>query len=171
MNTTADIAPIGRSLEEAYRHVQNTRMRNLPIVNPALRVEAIGLRAWDGLCFGVIVTPWCMNVVALPLPGGRELPPTQAGSTRAMDLPTGSYDLLAAHLPQVGHHLSGSLYSPMDAFTSQEQAVAAARDALALMFDAAPSRPDPAGLSDPQPGAAPEDIGSRRSFLLGRASR
>lgn len=162
MSTNAHIGPTGRSLEEAYRHVQNTHMMGLPIVNPSLRVEAVGLREWDGLCVGVIVTPWCMNVFALSLPGGRELPPAQVGTTRAMDLPTGSYGLLAAHLPQVGPHLSGSLFSPMDAFTNQEQAVAAARDALALMFDTD---------ADDEPEAARAGIASRRRFLFGRSER
>ena len=167
MSANAHIGPIGRSLENAYSHVQNTHMLGLPIVNPALRVEAVGLREWDGLCVGVIVTPWCMNVFALSLPGGRELPPAQVGTTRAMDLPTGSYGLLTAHLPQVGHHLTGSLFSPMDAFASQEQAVAAARDALALMFDT-DTDDKPAAA---QPEAAPAGIASRRGFLLGRSSR
>lgn len=167
MSTAANLTHVGHTLEQAYGHIQQTSMRGLPIVNPALRVEAVGLREWDGLCVGVIVTPWCMNLVALPLPGGRELPPAQAGTRRMLRLPTGSYDVLAAHLPRIGHHLSGSLYSPMDAFASHEQSVAAAHEALALMFDvedaaeptATPQEPPPAGTA------------SRRGFLLGRSAR
>ena len=173
MTTPVDLAPIGQMLEQAYGHIQHTRMRGLPIVNPVLRVEAVGLREWDGLCVGVIVTPWCMNLLALPLPGGRDIPPSQAGTTQVMQLPTGRYDLLAAHLPQIGHHLSGSLYSPMDAFTSQEQAVNAARDALALMFDVADT-PKPNNPAAPAPAqSAPTATGtaSRRGFLFGRVAR
>lgn len=42
-------------------------MRDLPVFNPALDVAAIGFRALDDHAFGVIVTPWFMNLVRLPL--------------------------------------------------------------------------------------------------------
>ncbi|MDE2130627.1 MAG: [NiFe]-hydrogenase assembly chaperone HybE [Betaproteobacteria bacterium] len=162
-----DLAAIGRTLEQAYSEIQHTRMRGLPIVNPALQVEVVGLRAWDGLCIGVLVTPWCMNLLALSLPGGRTLLPATAGTIRTLDLPAGRYDLLAAHMPQVGHYLSGSLYSPMDAFTSQHEAVAAARAALDLLFDAGAQAPAEAVPS----GAVATDVASRRSFLFRRPAR
>jgi [NiFe] hydrogenase assembly HybE family chaperone len=162
-----DLAAIGRTLEQAYTQIQHTRMRGLPIVNPALRVALVGLLPWDGLCIGVLVTPWCMNLLALSLPGGRALLPATAGTTRTLYLPAGRYDLLAAHLPQIGHHLSGSLYSPMDAFTSQGEAVTAARAALDLLFDTGAQAPAEAVPS----GAVATDVASRRSFLFRRPAR
>lgn len=162
-----DLTAIRRTLEQAYSEIQHTRMRGLPIVNPALQVAVVGLRAWDGLCVGVLVTPWCMNLLALPLRGGRTLLPATAGTTRTLDLPAGRYDLLAAHLPQVGHHLSGSLYSPMDAFTSQDEAVTAARAALDLLFNAGAQESAEAVPS----GAVATGVASRRSFLFRRPAR
>jgi [NiFe] hydrogenase assembly HybE family chaperone len=164
MNAAADLAAAGRALEQAYTRIGHTRMRGLPIVNPALRVELVGLRAWDGGAVGVIVTPWCMNLVVLPLPGGRDIPATPVGTVHVVRLPAGNHDLLAAQLPETGPHLSGSLCSPMGDFASQDQAVAAAREALDLLFDA---RPAPADAPDPAPG----NQASRRGFLLGRLPR
>jgi [NiFe] hydrogenase assembly HybE family chaperone len=169
MNAAANLTMSGRALEEVYTRIWHTRMRGLPIVNLALRVELVDLRAWNGCAVGVIVAPWCMNLVVLPLPGGCDIPAAPIGSVHVVQLPSGSFDLLAAYLPEIGHHLSGSLYSPMDAFISQEAAVTAARDAMALMFDVADFPAVPAKPAHPKPETT--GIASRRSFLLGRSKR
>lgn len=165
--TTDDLSRIGRMLEETCTQIHHTLMRDLPVVNPVLHVEVVGLRHWGGLCLGVLVTPWCMNLLALPVPSGCALPPVATGTTHTVDLPTGRYELLAAHLPQIGHHLSGSLYSPMDAFTSQDEAVTAARAALDLLFDIAAQAPAEAVPS----GGVATDVASRRSFLFRHPAR
>lgn len=170
--TAPDLAAAGRALEQAYDTIGRTRMQGLPIVNPELRVKLVGLREWQGDAVGVLVTPWCMNLLALPLT--REWPATRVGATQVLDLPSGSYDLLAAHLPEVGPHGLGSLMSPMQDFSAQQQAVDAARAAMDLLFaepgpDVAaqpPREPAPA----PSPAARPGDAG-RRNFLFGRAPR
>ncbi len=41
------------------------RMRGLPIVNPALAVEAVGFAPWEGHWLGVMVTPWFINLTLL----------------------------------------------------------------------------------------------------------
>jgi|YelNatPaOPRAMG01_1025707.scaffolds.fasta_scaffold123610_2 [NiFe] hydrogenase assembly HybE family chaperone len=155
------------TLELAYTNIQHSRMRGLPIVNPALQVAVVGLRHWNGLYVGVLVTPWCMNLLALPVPSGCALPMVATGTTHTIDLPTGRYDLLAAHLPQIGHYLCGSLYSPMEAFTSQTEAVTAAAAALELLFDIGAQAPAEAAPS----GTVTTDVISRRSFLFHRPIR
>ncbi|MGC8732456.1 MAG: [NiFe]-hydrogenase assembly chaperone HybE [Halothiobacillaceae bacterium] len=169
MAPAEELAQIGQTLVQAYTQIQHTRMRGLPIVNSALQVEAVGLRPWGGLCVGVLVTPWCMNLLALPMPGGRALPPVPTGTACTLDLPAGRYDLLAAHLPQIGHHLSGSLYSPMDEFASQDEAVTAAYAALGLLFDPTAATPLQAvaeSASVLPNGAVDASNVSRRSFLF-----
>jgi rubredoxin len=48
-------------LESLFRQIADTRMQGIPILNPALQVQAIGFRQWDGphglLWVGVLLTP------------------------------------------------------------------------------------------------------------------
>ena len=155
MNDTP-LAAAGRALEHAYGDVLRTRMQGLPIVNAALRVELVGLRAWNGSGVGVLITPWCMNFVALPL--GQDWPAVRIGTSQVLALPSGRYDMLAAHLPEVGPHLLGSLISPMQDFADQDAAVTAAHAAMDLLFEAPAAAPRPADTA-------------RRDFLLGRPQR
>jgi rubredoxin len=52
-------------LEAAFRAVAR-RMEGLPIVNAALEVEAVGFAPWEGRWLGVMLTPWCMNLMLVP---------------------------------------------------------------------------------------------------------
>ena len=65
-------------------------MRELPIYNPALQVAAIGFRAREDQAFGVVVTPWFMNLVRVPLDRpGCEWP---QGTAVAHALPAGALE-------------------------------------------------------------------------------
>ncbi|EQD58614.1 hydrogenase expression/formation protein HupJ, partial [mine drainage metagenome] len=44
-------------LEEIFNRIAQTRMIDLPILNSAMRVEAVGFRLWEGHWVGVLVTP------------------------------------------------------------------------------------------------------------------
>ena len=41
-------------------------MAGVPMLNPALRVQAVGFRHWQSHWLGVLVTPWFMNLMLLP---------------------------------------------------------------------------------------------------------
>ena len=156
-----ELAALKQAFEQACEVVHRSHMAGLPIVNPALRVALVGLRAHDALAFGVLVTPWCMNLVALPR--GAALPAARVGSVHQLSLPGGRVELRLSELPGFGRHLSGSLFSPMAAFTSQAHALAAAREALALLETVAPAPADTV-----PPGTNLPATASRRGFLLGR---
>ena len=49
-----------------YEAIYAERMRDLPIVNPRLAVEAVGFEQWEDQDLGVLITPWFMNLVLLP---------------------------------------------------------------------------------------------------------
>ena len=71
----ADAAAYGddpsRLIEEMYRQVWETSMHDMPFVNPALSVAAIGFRRHLGDWVGAVVTPWFLNLFILP--GGGSL--------------------------------------------------------------------------------------------------
>jgi [NiFe] hydrogenase assembly HybE family chaperone len=158
----------GEALAAFYRAAQPA-MRELPIYNPALQVAAIGFRAREDLAFGIVVTPWFMNLVRVPLDRpGCEWP---QGTAVAHALPAGTLEFTVAHLDGFGTIESCSLYSPMFGFADQAAAEAAAAAALAAVldpdFDAAAATAEPAA---PEPPARPPAALDRRRFLRGELS-
>ncbi|MCA0241968.1 MAG: [NiFe]-hydrogenase assembly chaperone HybE [Proteobacteria bacterium] len=140
-----------QALEAAFGRIQATRMAGLPLLHPGLRVQAVGFAAdGDGLAQGVLVTPWFMNLVRLPLDGDDD---DAAGALpepgQALDLPVGGWRMrfLGQHEPGLGRFAAASLVSPMSEFADQAAALATARAVLETL------RPRPA----------------RRGFLFGAA--
>jgi [NiFe] hydrogenase assembly HybE family chaperone len=127
-------------IERHFEQIHRERMAGLPILNPALAVRLVGLRTWRDGWVGVLVTPWTMNLIALPGPGCADRPGS-VGTKRERDFPSGRYEFVAGADPEIGPHETCSLVSPMDAFADQGGAQSTAEAILTLLFDPAPSRP------------------------------
>lgn len=146
-------------LEAAFRHIAETRMAGMAMVNPALAVEAVGFQSWNGDWLGVLVTPWFMSLVCLPGPDAV-WEETSSGTKREMELPSGTYEFLTAHEDTLGPYLTSSLFSPMFEFADMGQAREVATAVLAEVFTPlAPEAPAP-GLT----GTLERPV-SRRGFL------
>lgn len=179
--TAADIAARSTALEAAYRRVEDASMRGLPVHNPALRVEVLGLRPWDlaaaGLgagLLGVVVTPWCMNVVLLPAdPAAWD--GLAEGEKHDLALPCGSIAFTAGRLEGVGPLLTASLFSPMQDFADHDGAVITARFALGDLLSPPPAEaPPPETRRRRTEGPAPKaavDLSRRAALGMGRAPR
>lgn len=136
------------------------RMAGLPICNPALRVEAIGFREWDGCVVGVLVAPWTVSLLVLSGAAGP-LAPLRTGTFEERTFPSGAYPFVPAEDEELGAYRTCSLLSPPAGIASQDDARAAALAAL----DALLAPPDA-----PAPRPAPRPALSRRAFLFrGRA--
>ena len=84
-------------------------MHDMPFVNPALGVEAIGFRRHDGDWLGVMITPWFLNLFLIY--GGGELwGDIPAGERRYLNLPCGTLQFLADDDPDLGPYQ----YCPLD---------------------------------------------------------
>lgn len=142
-----------KSLEAAFRHIAATRMDGVPVLNPRLGVQAVGFEiSEDGHhALGVLVTPWFMNLLRLPLPG--DAPPLALRAVAARDIGTRRLDFIGAFEPGVGAFEACSLFSPMFEFVNQAAAVATAQEALRELRAASRAPAQPA----------------RRGFLLGRS--
>jgi [NiFe] hydrogenase assembly HybE family chaperone len=168
-------------LQAVFSEVGATRMAGLPLCHPGLQVEALGfepLRQADAvasgllcaddlqarglwlppLAIGVLVTPWCMNLVSLPIE--REDTPQRVGRNHRLVLGGHVLSFIGAHEPALGSFGACSLFSPMQDFAD---ALAARETALAVLDGLRPPAPDRG------PVAAPA-VPSRRGFLFGRSS-
>jgi [NiFe] hydrogenase assembly HybE family chaperone len=122
-----------RALEAAFRRIAATRMAGMPLVNPALEVEAVGFRNWEGHQVGVLVTPWAINLVLLagPYAPVPELALDQRGHWR---FPSGEYEFMGGSEPECGAFQFCSLFSPPEGFGDQAQAREVAAAVMQQLF-------------------------------------
>jgi [NiFe] hydrogenase assembly HybE family chaperone len=167
-------------LVAAFRAVA-TRMAGLPIVNPALEVDAVAFAPWEGHWLGVMLTPWFMNLTLLPRDPAawRQLEP---GAKRRYRFPAGDYEFVGARDDAIGEYLACSLFSPLLEFDDHATARLVATLAREALFDAAnadvPQMPAAnlsaaaAGIAGPGPLARlKENLETpltKRDFLRGR---
>ena len=149
------------ALLATYREIARTRMAGLPVCNPALAVAAIGFAAAPAAedddpeaALGILLTPWFMNLVHLPLQpcDGRRA----VGTVRRRRIAGHDLDFIAAHEPALGGFAACSLFSPVFEFASLDAACATADAVLALLRPAA-------AAAATTPAARPP----RRAFLFG----
>jgi [NiFe] hydrogenase assembly HybE family chaperone len=145
-----------QALVDVFVHVADTRMRDLPVVNARLHVEAVGCRAVDAESLvGVLITPWFMNLVWLPCVSHDSA--QAVGNTRTLDLGPLGIELIAAYEPGVGQFASCSLYSPLHQFADQAAASATAQEVMAQL--------EQLGAFETRTPDAQRPVLSRRGFL------
>lgn len=133
MRMAAAIGQMTQALVADFREVFHAKMRDLPVVNHALHVEAVGFHLRDGQVLGVLVAPWFMNLILLPQPGD-DWSALSPGAKEVIAFPSGAYEFIHNRREMVGGYKACSLFSPMADFTSQMQAVEVARAVLPELF-------------------------------------
>jgi len=143
------------ALRALFERVAHTRMAGLGLLHPGLAVHAEGFEPEaDGRCaWGVLLTPWFMTLVRLPLVADAPIAPPGRSCARVVGCER--LDFIGAHDEGFGAYEICSLFSPMSAFVDQAAAVATAQAVLAEL-----RRPPP------EPGPAP----ARRALLFGRGA-
>lgn len=177
-----------QQLQHLFEQIASTRMAGLPILHPALQVEVLGFEplpldalpqeqaAPAGLqaqpeLLGILITPWFMNLLCLPL---RPCLRTSAlAAKRELLLGAQRFEFLAHAEAGLGTFWACSLFSPMSEFVDQAQA----RETAVAVLQALRVKPVPAAHAAPanQPvgnSAASADavVASRRALLFGRSA-
>lgn len=168
-----DAAVVAR-LVDTFREIHREKMRDVPFCNPALAVEAVGIRLWQGRTLGVLVAPWFMNLVLLPALG-EDWSGLATGAKELLDFPSGTYEFIHTVRRGVGGYKTCSLFSPMADFTSQQHATDVARAVMHALFDEAnrvvapPTAAGDPAEQDGVPGGAvaPTVPPTRRAILAG----
>lgn len=122
-------------LETLFRSIQENQMAGMPVLNPALAVEAVGFRRCPHGWLGILITPWFMNLVLLPA-AGTPWVSLAAGKQCDLDFASGDYRFSADSAPELGEYLSCQLFSPMVHFPDQATARTAAHAALEAVMAA-----------------------------------
>lgn len=119
-------------------------MRDLPLYNPVVAVEAVDFLPFGSMGFGVLVTPWFMSALFLPL-DSMPYDPRRVGTARAVPLPAGERSFQLGGDDALGLFWAHSLLSPLPGFEAHEAAVDHARYELARLLT--PPEPPAAKLS------------------------
>ncbi len=153
-------------LEAAFCRIRAETMAEVPILNPALSVEAVGFARWQEHWLGIVITPWFMNLVLVP--GSADTWQSVAPGLRLFrKFPSGDFAFLGSVEPEVGEFQSCSLFSPMGQFADQAGAREVALAALAALQDepaALPQAPTQQAFEDPKQAALERPM-SKREFL------
>lgn len=126
------IADLTTRLVDDFSEVYHSKMRDVPLVNKALRVEAVGFQSWQGQILGVLVSPWFMNLILLP--DGEEWT-LETGAKEVISFPSGDYEFIHNTRPQIGGYKACSLFSPMHDFTRHKDAIEVAEAVMSALFD------------------------------------
>lgn len=128
------------ALLQVYRAAAE-RMVDLPLYNPALEPELYGWRVVEDVQAGILVAPWCINLLWCPEPD-FELP--AKGENCVLSLPSGDYEGVVAYSEVVGRYGSASLLSDTLGFQSQDEAESFVDEISALIF----ACPEPPAVMD-----------------------
>ena len=151
------------TLEALFDEIATTRMQGVPVKNQALKVQAVGFAPvpqQPDMLQGVLITPWFMNLVRLPLRNEtasdrvlaeRQKATRQFGNT--------DFEFIGSFEVRIGAFEVCSLYSPMFKFADHAAAMATAQEVLNQLH-----RPTP------RPASTAPAVPSRRGFLLGRSA-
>jgi [NiFe] hydrogenase assembly HybE family chaperone len=147
-------------LEAAFLRVLREHMQDMPMVNPALSVEAVGFQPWSAFWLGVLVTPWFMNILLMPREPAAWQPIPERACRRYV-FPAGVFEFIGARHALLGDYQACSLFSPMFEFDGPETARATALAALNALLDD--------GKPQPEIQAVAADA-SKRRFLFGSSA-
>lgn len=150
---------VGARLAAIYEAIAERSMRDLPVYDPRLGVEAVGFTAIGDRVVGVLTTPWFMNLVVCDRPGGVPSTPAVKGASVTHALPGGEFSFVVGEIDGFGRLDSASLFSPMFDFADAATVRATAEAAIAEVTTAPAPEPTP-----PPAGGAID----RRALLFGR---
>lgn len=128
---------LGERFEEAFRELHRGKMRDVPFLNKAIQVQAIGFRPYEDegvgrSTLGVLLTPWFMNIVLVP--DEKPDPAPQVGTKSYLSFPSGKYEFIWSHREDIGPYRACSLFSPVQELASQLQAVEIGVEVLKALF-------------------------------------
>lgn len=116
-----------------FDEIARQRMLGLPVMNPALQVQALGFaieQDQDAVplgVLGILLTPWFMNLIWLPMNRVDNLAP---GASATRHLCGQQLDFIGAEDERLGRYESCSLFSPMFDFADHASACATAEQVL-----------------------------------------
>ncbi len=144
-----------------FESIGAQQMRELPIYNPKLAVEAVGFRRHGDELLGALITPWFINIMLLPRQR-TEVDWRRVGRAVTVALPSGPSKFVWGGDEVIGLYRAQSVQSPVLDIPAQGAARQKARLALAKAMEPPAAERKVAAAPEAQTGP------SRRDLLRGR---
>lgn len=124
-----------QTIEDHFIEILNTHMSKNPMLNPAVRVEALGFCKWQNNDLCVVITPWFMSLYLVPeAPDKQERSPIKNGTLTQHRFENGSYSFIVANDELIGVYETCTLFSSMLDFNSHAQAKDVALETIRLLL-------------------------------------
>jgi len=117
-----------------FESIHREQMRDLPIANPRLQVEAIGFRDYYGELLGVLITPWFMNLVLMPV--AKQMSGRIQGSKSVLEFPSGAVEFTSSEDTALGSMRSAVLFRTVAEIPDQLTARSIAQTVMCDLFKA-----------------------------------
>lgn len=142
--TETDRTSPASALEQRFRAIWLQQMQDVPIVNSALAVEAVGFRPWRDHWLGILITPWFMNLWLMPrlVAGWSTIAERES---RHHVFPAGVFEFIGGRDAVLGDYQACSLFSPMFDFADGQAARDTALASMDALFDVASREPGDVG--------------------------
>lgn len=118
-----------------FERIHEEHMRGLPIVNPRLAVEAVGVRDLPEGQLCVLITPWFMNLILWSEAGCWD--DVGEGELVSVDLPRESLEFTVCRSDDTAPFLSAVLFRTTTDFPDQETAREVAQETMRQLFSQA----------------------------------
>lgn len=129
----SDLTTLAKEIEMTFQRIEQEQMQDIPLLNPALRVQSIGFQVYEGRALGIIITPWMMNLLMLPSEQD-DWSELKLGDKTHYRLPANEFRFMVNEIDGIGICQTHSLYSPMHEFMNQDHAVAAAENFMQTLM-------------------------------------
>ena len=130
----ADLEQLAAQVAQAFARIEDEQMAGIPLLNPALRVQTLGFQTYEDRSMGVVITPWMMSLLLFPS-DQDDWSDLELGEKMPHTFPSGTYPFMFNDIEGIGVCQTHSLYSPMQAFHGQDQAVATAESFLTTLME------------------------------------
>lgn len=121
-------------LTECFEVIYKERMKDIPIINTELDVEAVEFQIFEGRTIGMMVTPWFINLIMLPKEGDT-WDQGKPGDKDIYHFPGKDCEMMINEVDGYGFCKTFSLFSPVKDFNNQEAARVAAAIFLRDLLD------------------------------------
>lgn len=126
------MADTAAELVRHFEQIYVEHMRDLPIVNPSVKVEAVGFQGYEGHELGVLITPWFMNLVLLP--AGDAWQASGQGETSTVQFPSGPIEFTVSRDGVLGTYLTAVLFRSVADIPDHQTAREIAREVMKNLF-------------------------------------
>ncbi len=122
-------------IRQTFENIYQQRMADVPVCNNKIKVSILDLQYWNDNILGILITPWFMNLMLLPVDSDNWDEKNEL-ETEIHIFPSGKYQFITAFEEDIGKYQSCSIFSPMFEFSDNNAAIETAKAVMNELMNA-----------------------------------